>query len=256
MTDPPVPYGDPVDPDPDRDDGAPASTEPLPRWLRPLTEEPDGGAAPTGSVRLSGPPRRVPLAFRLAALELPFWGLFAIGLAVLAPLALWILSPVARAVALLLGVPLLLWLVARRAAYRIGLLRWGAVATVIRVTAAPDVTSSTNWPVRRASGWDVSTVLATGRGTRTTVRYRLDGRSGKVYLHGLPYTDGVVLADSRDPQRALVVSQFAHSVEPGVDGQYRGRLSVVRWLLLLLSLAVELGLTALLVWTLARLFVG
>jgi hypothetical protein len=255
VADPPVPYGDPVDPEPA--DPAPAvGTSRLPGWLRPLTEEPGDDGGPGGPVLLAAPPRPVPVAYRLAALELPFWGLFAVVLTVLAPMALWILSPVARTLALLLGVPLLLLFVARRAAYRIGLLRWGQVATVVQTTAGTEGTTFTNWPMRQATGWDVTTVVATGRGTRTQVEYTLDGRRGGLEVHGLPYTDGVVLADSRDPRRALVVSQFAHSVKPGVDGQYRGRLSAVRWVMVLVSLAVELGLTALAVWALARPFVG
>ncbi len=87
--------------------------------------------------------------------------------------------------------------------------------------------------------------LFTGTGTTTVISYELDGRPGRLTLRGMPYVDGVVLADSRRPERGMVVSQFPHPVRPGPDGQWAGALSPGRWVWVALSLAVQLGLLAL-----------
>jgi hypothetical protein len=47
----------------------------------------------------------------------------------------------------------------------------------------------------------------------------------------------------------MVVSQFPHSVKPGLDGQLVGWLAPGRWAWVVLSLLLELGLVALAVWT-------
>ena len=94
MTEPQVPYGDPQLPDVPYGGPGPTPGAAPPRWLRRLFEEPDPpDSVPSGSVLLAEPPRAVPLPYRLAALGLGGWELFAVVLAVLAPMALWITSP-------------------------------------------------------------------------------------------------------------------------------------------------------------------
>jgi len=250
LTEPQVPYGDPQLPDVPYGGPGPTPGATPPRWLRRLFEEPDPpDSVPSGAVLLAEPPRAVPLPYRLAALGLGGWELFAVVLAVLAPMALWITSPALRTVALLVGTPLLLWTRQRRYARMVGILRWGRVATVTTSTSRPSSSSFTNWPMRQAHGWDVTSVLFTGKGTTTDVAYTVDSRPGQLTVRGLPYADGVILADPRHPGRAMVVSQFPHSVKPRLDGRYVGWLAPGRWAWLVLSLALEVGLVLLTGWS-------
>jgi hypothetical protein len=235
---PDVPYGGTT----------PELGRPAPGWLRHLFDEPAEPEA--GSVvLLAEPPRSVPLAHRVSALGLGPWEAFAVVLIVVAPLALWITSPQLRTVALVVGVPVLVATRLRRYARRVGVLRWGKVATVSTTTSRVSGTNFTNVPMRQASGWNVSTRLYTGGGTTTQLTYLVDGQTGSLTLRGLPYVDGVVLADPRHPGRAMVVSQFPHAVRPGLDGQLVGRLAPGRWAWLLSTLALQAGLVALAVWS-------
>ncbi len=244
MTDPQVPYGEPEVPY--------GGAEPLPggtapRWLRRLFDEPSPPGDPGigTAVLLAEPPRPVPLAYRLAALSLGGWEVFALLMAAVAPIALWIASPLLRTVALVLGAVVVVVTRLRRYDRRVGILRWGRVATVTGSTPRSSSSSFTNWPMREARGWDVTTVLFTGSGTTTDVSYLADGQSGTLRLRGLPYVDGVILADSRNPQRAMAVSQFPHSVKPGLDGRLVGWLAPGRWVSVVLCVLLELGLVAL-----------
>jgi hypothetical protein len=249
LADPQVPYGDPQVPEVPYGgaDALPAGTSP--RWLRRLLDEPPTEVPGSGAlVTLAEPPRPVPLAYRLAALSLGAWEAFALLMAVVAPIALWIIFPLLRTVALVIGAVVLVVTRLRRHSHRVGILRWGRVATVTSVSARRSRTSYTNWPMRQARGWDVSTVLHTGGGTTTDVEYVVDGQSGRLRVRGLPYVDGVVLADTRRPERAMVVSQFSHSVRPGLDGRLVGGLAPGRWTWVVLSLLLELGLVALAGW--------
>ncbi len=248
MTQPPVPdvpYG-----------GAdPLPGSPPPRWLRRLVEEhgPPEDTRAGEAVLLAEPPRAVPLSYRLCALTLGPWVAFTVVLLVTAPLALWVASPLLRTLALAVGVAGLALVVGRRYARRTGILRWGRVATVVRSTSRTTSTSFTNWPMRQARGWEVTTSLFTGGGTVTDVDYTVDARPGRLRLRGLPYVDGVVLADPRRPERAMAVSQLPHSVKPRPDGQFSGWLAPVRWAWVVTSLLVEVGLVALLVWSVSDL---
>jgi hypothetical protein len=103
--------------------------------------------------------------------------------------------------------------------------------------------------MRQARGWDVTTRIHTGGGTTTEVSYTVDGQPGSLTVRGLPYVDGVVLADHRHPGRAMVVSQFPHSVRPGLDGRLVGGLGPARWAWIVLSVGLEVGLVALAVWS-------
>jgi hypothetical protein len=243
VSDPQVPYGDPQVPYGGAD---PAPVGTSPRWLRRLFDEPSPPGDPGGAVvLLAEPPRSVPLAYRLAALSLGGWEAFALLMALVAPIAVWIASPLLRTLALVVGAAVLVVTRLRRYDRRVGILRWGRVATVTTTTSRSSSSSFTNWPMRQARGWDVTTVLHTGSGTTTDVSYQVDGHSGTLRVRGLPYVDGVVLADSRNPQRAMAVSQFQHSVKPGVDGQLVGWLAPGRWAWVVVSLVLEVGVVAL-----------
>jgi len=231
---PDVPYGGTT----------PELGKPAPGWLRHLFDEPT--EPETGSVvLLAEPPRSVPLAHRVSALGLGPWEAFAVVLLVIAPLALWITSPQLRTVALVVGVPLLVASRLRRYALRVGILRWGRVATVTKTESGISGTTNHNVPMRQARGWDVTTQLYTGSSITTTISYLADGQTGSIRIRGLPYVDGVVLADSRKPSRAMEVSQFPHAVRPGLDGRLVGRLAPGRWAWLIATLALQAGLVAL-----------
>jgi hypothetical protein len=251
LGDPQVPYGDPQVPEVPYGGADPVPVGTAPRWLRRLFDEPASPEVPsTGSLpMLAEPPRPVPLAYRLAALSLGGWELFTLLMALVAPIALWIAFPLLRSLALVVGATVLVVTRLRRSSRRVGILRWGRVATVTSRSARRSSSSYTNWPMRQARGWDVTTVLHPGGGTTTDVEYTVDAQSGRLRVRGLPYADGVVLADSLRPERAMVVSQFPHSVKPGLDGQLVGWLAPGRWAWVVLSLLLELGLVALAAWT-------
>lgn len=243
MTEPQVPHVPYGGPNADVQAGAPP-----PRWLRLLLGADSADPAPDGVqggvVLLAEPPRRVPLAHRLAALGLGPWEAFALVMFALAPMAAWIMQPHLRTVAFLVAAILVVTTRVRRYRRRIGVLRWGRVATVTGTESQIAGISNTNVPMRQARGWDVTTQLYTGSSITTRISYIVDGQTGSIRTRGLPYVDGVVLADTRKPSRAMVVSQFPHSVRPGLDGRLVGRLSPGRWAWLLVTLAIEAGITA------------
>jgi hypothetical protein len=51
------------------------------------------------------------------------------------------------------------------------------------------------------------------------------GTYGELTLHGLPYDDGVILADSRRPNRALCVSSFPYDLERDQSGNWVGQVA-------------------------------
>jgi hypothetical protein len=150
---------------------------------------------------------------------------------------------------------------ARRYVRRIGVLKWGKVATVTN----HDVLSSgtyyagmtyNNMRKRSASGWDMTTQWYSGPGYTNKVDFTVDGVSGTLTYRGLLYTDGVVLADPRRPSRVMTVEQFPYSVKPGPDGQFPGTLSVGRWAGIFVTLAVELSVVVLAVTAVKDIWLG
>lgn len=231
MTQPPeVPYGEPEH----------QMGSPLPRWLRWFADEPPVGEPG----RLAEPPRAVPLRFRVSALALGPVEAAVLFVVTVPFVGLWIGFPNVRAVAYALIGGYLLLRGYLRFRKRVGILRWGREAVVTR-TDSRTSGGFRNVPVRQAHGWVVDSRLFTGTGTTTVISHELDGRPGRLTLRGLPYVDGVVLADSRHPERGMVVSQFPHPVRPGPDGQWAGALSPGRWGWVALSLAAQLVLLAL-----------
>jgi hypothetical protein len=125
------------------------------------------------------------------------------------------LSP--AAIALLLGWVCVIWLRARR---YLAVLRWGEVAPAIAIGSRTGSTEMTNWPVRRAQGWEVTTEPYTGNSVETTLQYTSkDGHVGELEVSGWPYSGGVVLADSRDPTCAIVVERFRSLPRPDEHGE-------------------------------------
>ena len=208
--------------------GAPPTPPPSPISVAPLAE----------------PPRSLPFSFRLATFDLSVLELFGLAMFAVAPIALWIFSADARAAGLVLAVLGVVVFRVRRYVRRVRILKWGKVATVTNSDLLSrgtyySGTTYQNMYLRQANGWDVTGQLYSGPGSKTEVSYSLDGQNGSVTVRGLPYTNGVVLADSRKPTRAMVVSQFPYSVKPDETGQFVGTLSAWRWGGIIATLVIE-----------------
>lgn len=206
---------------------------------------------------LAAPPRPVPAAYRLATFDWSWTEAFVLFLVGVAPVALYVLQPWSRVPALVVCCVGVAAFRLRRWVRRTALLRWGAVATV---TGADVVSVGTyysgvtygNSRLRQADGWLATTRWYTGPGTTTDVHYTLDGTAGTLRLRGLPYVGGVVLADTRRPQRALCVSQFPYELLPGPDGRWPGTVGVGVLVGVVFALVLELTLLAVTVLALVR----
>ena len=186
--------------------------------------------APPADGTLAPGPRRVPATFVLAEL-LPFrwwyiWGLFMVGVALI---AVWAAQPLAFAVTAVTALVVIYGFQLFGAARRLALLKWGEVATV---TGSDVVTrgtyySGTTWsnaflPV--AHGWSVDRPRYSGPSTKTQLSYRLGDYEGQITVRGREYYDGVVLADPRNPARAMCVTSFAFDLDRDSSGNWVGRL--------------------------------
>jgi hypothetical protein len=212
---------------------------------------PGGPTTPVTLDRLADPPRRVPLSFRLASLwSWSWWEAFAILMVIVAPIAVWGFFPWTIPAALILGLLAIAVVRGRKYVRRMGLLKWGKVATVTNIDEISrgtyySGTTYNNMLVRQANGWDVTKQMYSGPASTTKVEYSLDGAAGEVTLRGLPYTNGVILADSRKPGRALCVSSFSFPVRPNANGDYEGGgISPWSWLGILFTFLVHATLVA------------
>ncbi len=211
---------------------------------------------PDPDQRLSPPPRRVPAAFRVAEL-LPFrwWYVWTLFMVAVAPIAVWIQLPQAFAAVAVLTLTAIYGGQLRGARTRIGLLRWGRVATVTDTETLSRATyyTGTTWynvylPV--AHGWTVTRQRWSGPNTKTVVRYRLDGYRGTLVVRGREYVDGVILADERDPARARCVTSFAYDLDRDETGNWIGRLrprlraGMACWVVIVLGWLTLAGLAA------------
>jgi hypothetical protein len=79
-------------------------------------------------------------------------------------------------------------------------------------------------PLPIAHGWQVKRPLYSGPNVKTRVRYSLNGFQGELTVSGREYIDGVVLADSRNPSRALCVTSFAYDLNRDESGNWIGRI--------------------------------
>jgi hypothetical protein len=217
--------------------------------------EPAAPADPAqGVAPLAEPPRHVPMSYRLATFNLSVYELFILAMGFVTPIVVWIFLPEAIPGALILAVVLIAWFRGRRYATRIGMLKWGKVATVTNTdtldkgTYYSGVTYS-NMRKRTATGWDAKTIWYSGPAYKNKVDYSLDGATGSLTWRGLRYARGVILADSRKPSRAMEVSMFPYSVQPGPDGQLTGELSAWLWGGIISTLVIELTVVYLAVQT-------
>jgi hypothetical protein len=179
---------------------------------------------------LAATPRRVPTAFLLAEL-LPFswWAAFTLMMVGVSPIALWIFRPKLMPIAGVATLLLLLALHIRKAAVRLSLLAWGKVATLEHAEEASrgtyySGTTYNNMRIPIAHGWKVTREFYSGPKIVTRVRYHLDGKGGVLVLGGRGYSDGVILADSRDPRRALCVTAFPYDLDRDGNGNWLGTL--------------------------------
>jgi hypothetical protein len=183
---------------------------------------------------LADPPRRIPLAFRLAEL-LPFrwwyiFALFMVGIAVgVGGIAFFIQAPAVLGIVYVVTLVAIYALQFAGSAKRFALLKWGQVATVAGSEIASRATyySGTTWgmaPLPIAHGWQVKRPLYSGPNVKTRVRYSLNGFQGELTVSGREYIDGVVLADSRNPSRALCVTSFAYDLNRDESGNWIGRI--------------------------------
>lgn len=187
-----------------------------------LTGEP---VAPTSVERVAEPPRRVPLTFRLASFfALSWWELFGIAMVGVTPIALYVFFPWLVPGVFIAGVLAIALVRGRRYVRRVGVLKWGKVATV---TNADEISRGTyysgttynNMRLRQATGWVATTQWYSGPASRTRINFRVDDADGTLTLRGLPYANGVILADPRKPERVLCVSSFPFSVRPDANGE-------------------------------------
>lgn len=197
---------------------APPGQPPAPAYVAPLAE----------------PPRSVPFAYRLATFNLKGAEPFILLMGFVAPIAVWFFAPQVLPFALVAAVLLVAYFRIRTYVRRISILKRGKVATVTNNETLSQGTyyggvTYQNMRMRQASGWDATTSWYSGPGYTNKVDYTLDGVPGTLKYRGLLYTDGVILADSRKPTRALCVSQFPYSVKPDANGQFTGELSAWTW---------------------------
>ncbi|MCW2764087.1 MAG: hypothetical protein JWO11_46 [Nocardioides sp.] len=208
-----------------------------------------GPVTPTTVERLSEPPRRVPFAFRLSSFwAWSWWEAFSVFMVVIAPIALWGFFPWTIPAAFILGVLAIVVVRGRKYVRRVGLLKWGKVATV---TNSDEISRGTyysgttynNMLVRQANGWDVTKRFYSGPASKTKIDYSLDGANGSLTLRGLPYNNGVILANSRKPTTALCVSSFPFPVKPNATGDFEGGgISPWSWLGIFLAMALHIAL--------------
>jgi hypothetical protein len=217
-------------------------------------------APPEAVGPLAEPPRRVPFSYKLATFDLSVYELFMLVIGSTAPIAVWIFAPMAIPAALIAAVLVMAWFRGRRYVRRIGVLKWGKVATVTNNDTLSKGTyysgmTYNNMRKRMATGWDAKTIWYSGPGYKNQVDYTVDGVPGTLVFRGLQYTQGVILADPRKKDRALCVSQFPYSVKPGPDGQLTGELSAWLWGGIIATLVVEVTVVYLAVLSVLELWV-
>ena len=168
--------------------------------------------APVDGPPLAPPPRKVPWQFKVLVMPWSWWTWFAVLMISVTPIALYIGIPLAGAVASAVG---FLVIVILRCA--------GIGCSSPCSSGARSPTSSTPHPVSvgtyysgttyqnvrmaQAHGWQVERTWYSGPGTKTKITYELNGARNELILHGLPYDNGVILADTR-ASRTGVVYQF------------------------------------------------
>ncbi len=203
---------------------------------------------------LSAPPRRVPTAFLAASLPWKWWEAWALFMIAVAPIALWGGLPWTFTVVGTVAIAVVIILRIRTGWTEFALLRYGVVATVIGVDqggAGTYYSGVTYQNVRMAvaHGWQVERRWYSGPGTKTKVNYTVGGTPDSLVLHGLPYEDGVILADPRHPARARCVSSFPYDLDRDAGGDWIGRVTAKVWIGMICTLALWAGwITGVVLW--------
>lgn len=198
----------------------PPPASPDPSWLRKP-------APPVVDTSLAPAPRSVPFAFKAMALPWSWWVAWVLFMVAIAPIALWIVFPIAGAItAVVTLVAVLVWRL-RGEGMRLALLKWGEPATVTNADTASVGTyysgvTYQNVRLAQAHGWQVERRWYSGPGTTTKISYELGGTSNVLTMHGLGYDNGVILADKRKPARALCVSSFPYDLDRDPSGNWIG----------------------------------
>lgn len=225
----------------------------LGRWVPNLGINAAGAPTAPADLNLSAAPRHVPLGYRLIVLPWSAWTVFALVMVASAPVALWIVAPVAGVIAAVVTLLVVVLARLRRYVITMRLLRWGEVATVERADVLSQGTyysGSTYRNIRLpiAHGWHVDRQFYSGPGTKTKLHYRLGQAEGDLVLRGREYIDGVVLADSRKPSRAACVTAIPYDLDRDAGGNWIGRLRTGTVVGAIAMLIVLIGWTAGMIW--------
>jgi hypothetical protein len=205
---------------------------------------------------LAPPPRRVPTGFLLAeALPFRWWYIWTLFMVAITPIALWANAPLAFAVVAVLTLAAIYAFQLRSGSTRLGLLTWGVPATVVgsEVVSQGTYYSGTTYynvylPV--AHGWTVTRERWSGPSTKTRVRYMLGDYRGEITVKGRDYAGGVILADQRNPAKALCITAFAYDLDRDASGNWVGRLrprlkvGMAVWLVVMIGWLTLAGIVA------------
>jgi hypothetical protein len=202
-----------------------------------------------GDRRLASAPRPVPSVFKVVVFPFSFWTLFALFMVSISPIALWIAIPISAAIAAALTFLVIASWTLRRTHLRNLLLKWGDVATVTNVDLVSrgtyySGTTYQNVRLAQAHGWRVERQWYSGPATKTGIDYQVGSGKGSLVLRGLPYDNGVILADPRKPARALCVSSFPYDLERDENGNWVGHVSARVLILSLIMTVIIVGWTA------------
>ncbi|NMM85857.1 hypothetical protein B2J88_16035 [Rhodococcus sp. SRB_17] len=208
---------------------------------------------------LSEPPRRVPLAFKLAGLSWKWWEAFTILMVFTAPIALWLFVPKSLPAAFIGLVVVLGFRRVRAVGIKTEVLRWGKVATVTQIDRVStgtyfSGTTYSNVRLAQARGWSVERRWYSGPGSTTRVHYSLDGSDGELTIRGLPYTSGVILASVKDSSKALCVSDFPYDLEVDENGDWRSTIGTRLWIGIIATVTVYAALVIGAAWTTSALW--
>jgi hypothetical protein len=205
---------------------------------------------PAPDDRLAPPPRSVPAGYRALVVPFSMWALFALFMIAVAPIALWIFVPIAAVATAAVAFVVVLTLLLRKSIRRNALLTWGEVATVrnAEVLGRGTYYSGTtvqNVRIAQAHGWQVERRWYSGPVTKTRIDYELRGTPASIVIRGLDYDNGVILADSRNPARAMCISSFPFDVQRDAGGNWTGgassRFKVASFVMIDLLIAWTVG---------------
>jgi hypothetical protein len=201
-----------------------------------------------GDTRLAPAPRPVPFGYRAMAVPFSTWALFALFMIAVTPIALYIFLPISAVIIAAGTFLVVLVRLLRKSATRNALLKWGEVASVTNtdVLARGTYYSGTtvqNVRMAQAHGWQIERQWYSGPVTKTRISYELNGKPGSLVLRGLEYDAGIILADSRNPHRALCVSSFPYDLDRDANGNWTGAVAVRMKLGSLAMVALLLGWT-------------